>query len=170
MLATRSPIDARPDGLDAAAIADAFRAGTLPRSSWSHDAHLCVAYVLLREADGDTDLVTDQLRDLITAYNAHTGTRPDQAACHRTITRYYVEAIAAALIPAATAAEAPADTSRDAVEVEAILADPRCSRRAPLRHWTRAVLGSDAARHGWVEPDRAPLPWDDTPESGPESR
>jgi hypothetical protein len=30
---------------------------------------------------------------------------------------------------------------------------------APARHWSPRALASDEARHGWVEPDRAPLPW-----------
>jgi len=110
-----------------------------------------VAWALLDEADGSADAVIDRLRDLITAYNAHTGMRPDEAACHQTITAYYVRAIAAA---------------RPASD-EALVEHPWCSRRAPLRHWSRRLLATEAARHSVVAPDRAPLPWGDQPTTEP---
>lgn len=130
------------NGLDLDDTVARFRAGSLPRSAWTHEAHLLVALALLRE-NHDPDEVIDELRDLITAYNAHTGMRPDRAACHQTITAYYVRAIAES---------SPAT-------VEEMLIHPWCSRRAPLQHWTKATLTSNAARRGWVAPDRDPLPW-----------
>lgn len=134
-------------GSDREELVARFRAGTLPRGEWTHEAHLRVAWALLEEADGEAHRVIDQLRDLITAYNAHTGSRPDQAACHQTITAYFVRAIAAI-----------GPTSD-----RALVAHPWCSRRAPLRHWSRALLATEAARRGVVAPDRAPLPWTDRP-------
>ena len=35
--------------------------------------------------------------------------------------------------------------------------DPITGRRAPLRHWSRELLFSPAAKERWVEPDLAPL-------------
>ena len=40
-----------------------------------------------------------------------------------------------------------------------LLADPRCQRDAPLRHWSAPLLQSEQARATWVDPDLEPLPW-----------
>jgi hypothetical protein len=136
---TTPTADLPPDPDDTVAR---FRAGTLPRAAWTHEAHLAVAVALLRE-EPDVDVVTERLRDLITAYNAHTGTRPDRAACHQTLTAYYVQAIGVI----------------GAGDLRTVIDHPWCSRRAPLRHWSRTLLASEEARHRWVEPDRADLPW-----------
>lgn len=125
-----------------APFVEAFRAGTLPREVWSHEAHLLVAWVLLGQS-GDVDATVDELRALIGEYNRRTGMPPERVECHATLTRYYVEAIAA---------RAPATVAE-------LLAEPSCSRRAPARHWSPARLASVAARRGWQPPDRAPLPW-----------
>jgi hypothetical protein len=119
-----------------------FLDGTLPREAWTHPAHLFVCQHLLREA-GPSDVLAD-LRARIPAHNARVGVLPYHGGYHETVTRYYVEAVAATGPTAATAT---------------LLADPRCQRDAPLRHWTAPLLGSKAARSTWVEPDLEPLPW-----------
>jgi len=124
------------------AFVEAFRDGTLPREMWTHEAHLIVAWATLREV-GDPTTAYGLLTEQIRAYNrCDTGAR-SIVDCHQTLTRYYVLAIDA-LHPA---------TLSD------VLLHRSCSRLAPSRHWSPRALASSEARHGWVEPDRARLPW-----------
>ena len=128
-----------------AAFLDAFRAGTLPREMWTHEAHLIVAWATLRElrdAEATCALLIDQIR----AYNRCDTSRATSVDCHQTLTRYFVLAIDA-LQPS---------TLSD------VLMARSCSRLAPSRHWSPRALASAEARSGWVEPDRAPLPWSAT--------
>lgn len=138
MAPTRSPLVAR------------FCAGALPAEAWTHEAHLRVAYELLDEL-GDPGGVVALLRTLIPAHNARVGTPPERG-YHETITRYYVGAVAVAMTSGAEGLdEGPASFGE-------VVTHPACDRRAPLRHWSAAVLGSAEARQGWVQPDREPLP------------
>lgn len=122
-----------------------FLAGTLPREAWTHPAHLFVCHHLLQRATAAE--VLDELRDRIQTHNARVGVALRRRGYHETITRYFVGAVDAA---------APTTTA-------ALLADPRCQRAAPQRHWSPEVLGSTEARRTWVPPDRAPLPWPTDP-------
>jgi len=121
---------------------DRFRSGTLCRSQWTHEAHLAVCLATLDELV-DLDATTAELCERITAYNAVCDLPPGRVACHATITRYFVEAVARSGVP----------------DVEGLTRHPWCDRRAPLRHWTRAALESPSAREAWLAPDVAPLPW-----------
>lgn len=126
------------------ALLEALRSRTLPRAAWTHEAHLAAARAVYREAD-DVELALGELRGLITAYNAQTSRGAGQVICHETITRYYLATVVAL----------------DALPLPALVVHPWCSRRAPLRHWSPAVLRSDRAKHTWVAPDLAPPPWVD---------
>ncbi|MCB1248473.1 MAG: hypothetical protein R2699_12865 [Acidimicrobiales bacterium] len=121
----------------------ACRDGSLPRTDWTHEAHLAVARVLLDEA-GDPDVALGELRGLITSYNARSGLPDDRIICHETITRYYLGAVIALRH----------------LPLDEVVVHPWCARGAPLRHWSRARLDSEAARRSWVPPDLAPLPFD----------
>ncbi|WP_421120508.1 hypothetical protein ACE2AJ_04110 [Aquihabitans daechungensis] len=123
----------------------AFLAGTLPREAWTHPAHLFVCHHLLLTATPDEAL--DRLRVLIPAHNERVGLLPGHGGYHETVTRYFVEAVAAVRPQA----------------IAELLAAPATQRGAPLRHWSSAVLGAPEARRAWVEPDRAPLPWASPP-------
>lgn len=118
-----------------------FLAGTLPREAWTHPAHLLVCRHLLETATPDE--VLEDLRLRIAAHNERVGLLPQHGGYHETITRYYVEAVA----------HVQPRTTAD------LLAAPTCQREAPLRHWSPDLLRSPDARRTWVEPDRAPLPW-----------
>jgi hypothetical protein len=120
----------------------AFRDGTLPREMWTHEAHLIVAWATLMEL-GDAGATCELLIEQIRAYNRCDTAAASVVDCHQTITRYYVLAIAAL---------EPSTLSN-------VLLARSCSRLAPSRHWSPRVLASAEARSGWVEPDRAPLPW-----------
>lgn len=152
-------------------LVDAVRDGTLPRECWSHEAHLLVAWALLRDhaepgsapvaagpnrsgvaagtrLDPALAPTVAALRNLIGAYNEACGLSPPRSLCHVTRTRYYVEAVAA----------------RSPRTIAELLTDPACSRTAPNRHWSSALLASERAQRSWVEPDLAPLPWRDETE------
>ncbi len=127
--------------LDPSSLLQAFRSHTLPKPDWTHEAHVVVCWATLQEMDADTAL--DGLRDGIRAYNTSVGTpNTDRDGYHETLTRYYVHAVAAL-------ADRPVDE---------VLADPSCSRAAPLEHWSRDALFSVAARRDWLPPDLTPLP------------
>lgn len=129
----------RPVSIDE--VVARFLAGTLEREAWTHPAHLSVCHHLLQTASA-AEVLAD-LRMRIQAHNERVGVLPYHGGYHETITRYFVEAVAAA---------APATRAQ-------VLAMPSCRREAPLDHWSREVLGSPESRRTWTPPDRAPLPW-----------
>lgn len=119
-----------------------FCARTLPRSDWTHEAHLRVCWAALSERT-PTETVAF-LRSAIRAYNQATGVdNTPTNGYHETLTRYFVDAVA----------------SLGAASVDDVIGAPRCRVDAPLRHWSRVVLFSRLARAHWVEPDLAELPW-----------
>lgn len=123
-------------------LTDAFEACTLPKTEWTHEAHVVVCWSTVDRLGTAGALA--HLRAAIPRYNVATDTpNSDTDGYHDTITCYFVGAVGSL-----------AGTSLDTV-----LADPRCGRTAPLEHWSHEVLFSVAARRGWVEPDLAPLPW-----------
>ena len=121
-------------------MVERFLAGTLPAAAWTHRAHLLVCHHLLQSAS-PTDVLAD-LRRRIPAHNERVGLPAGRRGYHETITRYFVEAVAAG---PGTADE--------------LLADPACRRDAPQRHWSPEALATEAARTGWLPPDLEPLPW-----------
>lgn len=131
----------RPETVDD--LVDRFLAGTLPREAWTHRAHLFVCHRLLQVAPADAVLA--DLRIRIPAHNQRVGVLPHHGGYHETITRYFVEAVAAT----------PASATDE------LLSAPACQREAPLRHWSPETLGSPEARTRWIPPDRDPLPWPD---------
>jgi hypothetical protein len=136
-----TPAPSAPTPTTVDALVASFLDGTLPREAWTHAAHLFVCRHLLAAASPAE--VVDDLRVRIPAHNERVGVLPYHGGYHETITRYFVEAVAAV---------APSTTAE-------LLAASALQREAPLRHWSRTVLGSAEARRTWVPPDRDPLPW-----------
>ena len=130
------------DRLDPDATADGLLAATLTKAEWTHSAHLAACVGLVRRLGPAAAL--DACRDAIPRLNeAHGVVNDDGSGYHETITVFYVAAVAAAI-----ACGAGAEGVEDAL-----------GRDAPLTYWTRDRLLSVEARRGWVEPDRAPLPF-----------
>jgi hypothetical protein len=127
---------------DAARLVHDFEHRRLPKSQWTHEAHLVVCRAVLRRlAPADA---LDRLRGAIRSYNESTGTpNTDTSGYHETLTEYYVGA---------------GDAS-GAASLGELFADPACAREAPLAHWSRDLLFSVEARRAWVPPDLAPIPW-----------
>ena|SRR5664279_4555856 len=130
-------------------IAREFIARTLPKSEWTHEAHLRVGlWHSLRHPEADA---LNLMRQRIRAYNESTGVAntPDSG-YHETITRFYLRVIRCFLESAGCGG--PID------ELARELIARFGERDLPLRHYTRERLFSAEARLNWLAPDLAPLP------------
>ncbi len=122
---------------------------TLPKSEWTHQAHLRAGlWHLLRHPD---DIALALMRERIRAYNESTGgENTDAAGYHETITRFYLRVIRVFLDSV--------DRTQPVDELASALIE-RCGERdLVLRFYSREALFSIQARRGWLEPDLAPLP------------
>ena len=130
-------------------LVTAFLELTLPRTEWTHHAHLRVGlWHLLHHTEAEA---LDLLRARIRRYNeAIGGQNTDTSGYHETITRFYVCLIAAFV--------ARVDGSRPLDELAEELSAEYGDKELPLRWYTKERLFSVAARVGWVEPDLAALP------------
>ncbi|HEX8027966.1 MAG TPA: carbonate dehydratase [Vicinamibacterales bacterium] len=125
-------------------IARGLTERTLPKAEWTHHAHLRAGLWHVWH-HGDEALAL--LRDRISRYNESVGTaNTDTSGYHETITRLYVTVIAAFL--AGVDRALPLDALAERLIAEH--GDPGL----PLRHYSKRLLFSAAARRGWVEPDR----------------
>jgi hypothetical protein len=135
--------------MDTSELAQGFIGCTLPKALWTHEAHLRVGlWHALRHPEAETLAL---LRERIRRYNAAAGgENTATAGYHESITRFYVTLFYVYL--------AAADAGQDAAGLEAGLLERYGDRDLPLQYYHRETLSSSAARLGWVEPDRAPLP------------
>ena len=117
----------------------AFTSCTLPASSFHHGDHLRLAWLLLHRKPLDEALTL--VREGIQRYAAHLGVRH---LYHETITTAWVKLLA---------------THHEASFTEFIATNEhRLNQELLHRFWTPAVLNSEAARSGWVPPDKRALP------------
>lgn len=130
-------------------VGEGLLARTLPRSEWTHEAHLAACLWLLRDRP---DIHPEhQLPDIISSYNASVGgVNSDTEGYHETITQAYIRLVHDWL-------------SRNdqgeplAVLVNALLRSPLGTRDLLLQHWSAERLFSVAARRSWIDPDLLPL-------------
>ena len=129
-------------------VGEGLLARTLPKSEWTHEAHLAACLWLLTERP---DVAPEcDLPAIIRAYNVATGGVNDETqGYHETLTQLYIRGVRAFL------ASAPPDDL--AARVNALLVSEMGPRDWPLRFFSREVLFSVAARRGWVEPDLKPI-------------
>ena len=123
---------------------------TLPRSEWTHEAHLAATtYLILRHPEIDLDA---ELPGFIRRYNESVGgVNDDTQGYHDTITRAYLRGVRLFLDEA--------DRSSPIHElVNELLMSPMGRRDWPLRFWSKERLMSVEARRAWVEPDLAAMP------------
>ncbi len=130
-------------------ISEGLLARTLPREAWTHEAHLGSCIWIVRNRP---DIVPeDQMRAIISGFNESVGgLNDDSQGYHETITQVYIAAVRAHL------ADITADVSLSEA-VNALLLSPRGQRDLPLKHYSKELLFSVAARRRFVEPDRADL-------------
>jgi hypothetical protein len=129
-------------------LAAAFCDCSLPKSEWTHEAHLRVGlWHLLRHSP---EVALERLRERIQRYNVACGVaNTDSSGYHESITRFYVRLIATFV--------AIADLARPIDELSDELVRNYGDRELPMQHWSKARLMSPEARRGWVEPDLRPL-------------
>lgn len=116
----------------------------LPKSEWTHHAHLRAGLWHVLKFGEDEALRL--LRERITRYNERVGTaNTDTNGYHETLTRFYVGVIARFVEECQTAmtVDALAD----------LLIAQHGDRELPLRFYSRERLFSVEARRGWLEPD-----------------
>jgi len=131
-----------------AEFVDAFESLTLADDRFRHYDHLRLAWIFLREGTDDeaVERATARIATDIRRFAAHHG---GAAKYHETMTRAYMHFVAAHV------RSTPHIASFDGF---AAIHPDLFDKRLALQFYGDALLQSDAARHGWVEPDLAPLP------------
>jgi hypothetical protein len=128
-----------------------FEACELPRTQWTHAAHLSVGLWHVCRYGPDSALA--RLRIGIRRLNESNGVvNSATSGYHETITSAYVQLLT-------RFAERYADL-RVGERLGQLLAGELADRRALLKFYSRARLESAEARLAWVEPDLAPLALD----------
>ena len=124
---------------------------SLPKADWTHEGHFAAALWLLRHRPELAEY--DAMRRLISRYNEATNTpNTDDGGYHHSITIASLRAAAYHL-----AVQGP-DAPLHAV-LAALMGSAQGRSDWLLAHWRRETLFSVAARHAWVPPDLAPLPF-----------
>ncbi|WEK42318.1 MAG: hypothetical protein P0Y64_13065 [Candidatus Sphingomonas colombiensis] len=124
---------------------------SLPKPEWTHAAHFAAALWLLRHRPALT--APGAIREVISGYNAATGTpNTDEGGYHHTITLASMRAASAWLHTH------PATISLSEILAH-LLASPFGKPDWLLAYWSRSLLFTPEARHGWIEPDLASLPF-----------
>lgn len=135
---------------DVTHIGEGLLSRTLPRSTWTHEAHLAATtYLILRRPEIDLDT---ELPRMISRYNESVGgVNTDTEGYHETITRMFLHGIRLFLNEA--------DLGAPLHElVNELLLSPMGRRDWPLRFYSPGLLFSVAARRAFVEPDVRALP------------
>jgi hypothetical protein len=132
-----------------------FEDGTLPKTEWTHQAHLAVALWYASRLPFEEALLV--VREGIRRVNAAHGvaTTPT-GGYHETITRFYMRVICGFVEEESRTEEEPGTGHDWAARVNRLLARYG-ARDLPLRHYTKDLLMSPEARFGWVEPDVRPI-------------
>jgi hypothetical protein len=123
----------------------AFEGCALPRSHWTHTAHVRMAWLFLTRLPFEAAL--DRIRNGIRRYNESAGSD----GYHETLTIAFAHLIHSRLGTGETEKDFPAYMARN---------PDLFDRRAGLleRHYHPTTLASSEAQRRFVEPDREPLP------------
>jgi hypothetical protein len=130
------------------ALLEAFESATAPRESWTHEAHVRIAYLyLLRHAPPEA---LDRFRSKLRQLNASLGVFDGpESGYHETLTQAWLRVIAATI----------RSTGRASDSLEFCRSNPHLLARTLLRlYYTRQRILSSEAKVAFVEPDLAPLP------------
>jgi len=118
---------------------DAFATCVLPSSMFRHGDHLRLAWLLLHRMPFDEALTL--IREGIQRFAAHHGA---SHVYHETLTTAWVKLLA---------------THQEASFEDFITCNRhRLNLELLHRFWTPAILDSEAAKLGWIPPDKMPLP------------
>ncbi|MEG4028369.1 MULTISPECIES: hypothetical protein [unclassified Microcoleus] len=122
----------------------AFQEGSLPRSQWTHEAHLTVALWYLFY-DSEQEAI-NAVRNGIKSYNSAQGIETTKdGGYHETLTLFWVRTIRRYL--------ADESRNRSMVNLANGLIAKYAERTLPFTYYTRDRLMSWEARINWVEPD-----------------
>ncbi|MFB2877538.1 hypothetical protein [Floridanema aerugineum] len=125
----------------------AFEDCTLPRSEWTHPAHLTVALWYLTHYS-ETE-ATNCIRNHIQRYNSTKGIKTTKdSGYHETITLFWICIISQYL--ATKSNEEVLDLTNGIIENYA-------NKNLPFEYYSHDLLMSWSARTNWVEPDLKPL-------------
>jgi hypothetical protein len=124
--------------------AEAFAARILPKTEWTHHAHLRVGlwHVLRYGPSQSIDLLRTRIRAL---NESHGVPNTETGGYHETITRFYVWQIERFL--------RDADRGRAVDSLAEELIRLYGDKDLAFRYWTKDRLMSSEARAGWIEPD-----------------
>lgn len=130
-------------------LGEGLLACSLAKEDWTHEAHLAAClYLLTQRPDVDVDA---EIAGIISRFNESVGgVNDDENGYHDTITRAWLAGMRLFL------RSHPEGGFAD--RVNALLVSSVGRRDWPLVFYSRELLFSVAARRGFVEPDRAPLP------------
>jgi hypothetical protein len=122
----------------------AFQECSLPRSQWTHEAHLTVALWYLFY-DSEQEAI-NAVRNGIKRYNSVQGVETTKdGGYHETLTLFWVRTIRRYL--------ADESRNRSMVNLANGLIAKYADRTLPFTYYTRDRLMSSEARINWVEPD-----------------
>jgi hypothetical protein len=121
-----------------------FEACMLPRTRWTHHAHLIVAlWYLVRFDEAEA---THLIRDRIKRYNkAHGIETTPRGGYHETLTLFYIRVIKRFL--------SAANPDCALLTLAISLINECGDKNLPLEYYSRERLMSETARTGWLEPD-----------------
>lgn len=130
-------------------LIERFEARKLPKTEWTHEAHLVVAIWCCSNHGFDAALPLVRMR--ITAHNESVGTpNTDTEGYHETITRFWLW-IASKFLEGR-------EVESMETSCNAFINSSLSSSNHPLAYYSREHLFSVQARHAWVEPDVQALP------------
>ena len=125
-----------------------FEAGRLPKSEWTHHAHITVGFSYLWKNDFPASL--QRIRKNIIAYNQCTGVpNTDSRGYHETITRFWLLTIENYL--------SQKDWPSLPEAVNEFMKSDYSKLEYMLRFYAKETLFSVKARRQWVEPDIKPI-------------
>ncbi len=125
-----------------------FEEQKLPKSEWTHEAHLAVGIWYSHRLPEDEALET--VRNLIIKHNESVGTpNTDHEGYHETITRFWL------LMARRFLAKYSFSTFSKAIN--AFISWDFSKNNFPLHYYSEDLLFSVEARKNWVEPDILPL-------------
>jgi hypothetical protein len=129
-------------------LVSSFKTCTIPRSEWTHQAHLIVAlWHLTHYSQQDA---TNTLRHAIQQYNQAIGIKSTKnSGYHETITLFWVRMIRHYL--------AVEGKNRSIADLANGLIQNYGNPRLTLEYYSSSLLMSQEARQTWVEPDLKPL-------------
>jgi hypothetical protein len=126
-----------------------FETGTLPKTEWTHGAHVAVAASYL--FDSDFAAVLPLMRERICAYNLAVGTaNTETSGYHETLTHFWL-----AIVSDFLCNRKPASCLEAVREAVAAFGEERALHKL---YYSGDVVRDTAARRRWREPDLLALP------------